>query len=93
MSGSLDKQQVFDSLPPVWPEPLLPAIQRRLAADPRRFVILDDDPTGGQTLHGLPVLGAWDTSTLASEVEESAAFFVLTNSRALREPEAVALAT
>jgi uncharacterized protein YgbK (DUF1537 family) len=91
MTG-IDAQQLFGSLPPPWPQPLLPEIQRRLAASGQRFVILDDDPTGGQTLHGLPVLAAWDAETLSAEVERSAAFFVLTNSRALREPEAVAVA-
>jgi len=92
MTEALDKQRLFDSLPPAWPQPLLPEIRARVAASAERFVILDDDPTGGQTLHGLPVLAAWDPETLTREVERRAAFFVLTNSRALREPEAVAVA-
>ncbi len=92
MTEGLDKQQLFDSLPPPWPQPLLAEIRGRVAASGQCFVILDDDPTGGQALHGLPVLASWDADTLTSEVEHSPAFFVLTNSRALREAEAVALA-
>ena len=77
---------------PPWPEPLLLQIRVRVQAAGECLVFLDDDPTGGQTLHGLPVLTAWDEGTLGSEVRQSDAFFVVTNSRALREAEAVALA-
>jgi uncharacterized protein YgbK (DUF1537 family) len=92
MTEGIDKQHLFDSLPPPWPEPLLPQIRIRLQAAGECLVFLDDDPTGGQTLHGLPVLTAWDEGTLGNEVRQSDAFFVVTNSRALREAEAVALA-
>lgn len=93
MTKGIDKQQFFDSLPPPWPEPLLPQIRVRIQAARECLVFLDDDPTGGQTLHGLPVLTAWDEATLGSEVvDRSDAFFLVTNSRALRQAEAVALA-
>ena len=92
MTEGIDKQELFDSLPPAWPEPLLPQIRVRVQAAGECLVFLDDDPTGGQTLHGLPVLTAWDEGTLGDEVRRSDAFFVVTNSRALRELEAVALA-
>jgi uncharacterized protein YgbK (DUF1537 family) len=92
MTEGIDKQELFDSLPPPWPEPLLPQIRVRVQAAGECLVFLDDDPTGGQTLHGLPVLTAWDEATLDNEVRRSDAFFVVTNSRALREAEAVALA-
>jgi uncharacterized protein YgbK (DUF1537 family) len=92
MAAGIDRQALLDSLPAQWDESLMPIIRRRVAASGERFIILDDDPTGGQTLHGLPVLAAWDVESLARELEGSATFFLLTNSRALREPEAIGVA-
>src|SRR5689334_5281523 len=55
-----------------------------------KVVVLDDDPTGTQTVHGVPVLTVWDTDTLAAELTTATpAFFVLTNTRALSAPQAV----
>jgi uncharacterized protein YgbK (DUF1537 family) len=88
---TIRKDDLFAGLPLPWPESLLDDIQRRIAAADECFVVLDDDPTGGQTLHGMPVLAAWDEQTLAAEIERSPAIFILTNSRALPETEAVAL--
>jgi uncharacterized protein YgbK (DUF1537 family) len=87
-----DVQRLLQSVPPQWAEPLLPEIQSRISADGRRLVFLDDDPTGGQTLHGLAVLARWDLDSLLLEAERSPAFFILTNSRALSEAEAVKVA-
>lgn len=48
----------------------------------RKIVVLDDDPTGVQTVHDLPVYTDWRRGTLESGLaEEGAMFFVLTNSR------------
>ncbi|CAI5522745.1 unnamed protein product [Closterium sp. Naga37s-1] len=59
-------------------------------------VVLDDDPTGTQTVHGLHVLTTWDVETLKAEMAAlahtpNAAFFILTNSRALPTQQAAAL--
>ncbi|MFM7322394.1 MAG: four-carbon acid sugar kinase family protein [Armatimonadota bacterium] len=55
---------------------------------PKPF-ILDDDPTGTQAVHGVPVLTRWDVDTLCAELlDPSPACFLLTNSRALPEAEA-----
>jgi uncharacterized protein YgbK (DUF1537 family) len=76
-------------LPPAWPDDLLPAIRDEIARSGRRLVVLDDDPTGTQTSNGVLVV----TDELAGALTEShPAIFVLTNSRSLHEPEAVALA-
>ncbi|MFY7951894.1 MAG: four-carbon acid sugar kinase family protein, partial [Armatimonadaceae bacterium] len=59
---------------------------------PKPFV-LDDDPTGTQSVHGVPVLTRWDTDALENELRDpSPACFLLTNSRALPEAEAVRIA-
>jgi len=90
MTGAtVDKEALFATLPPVWPEPLLDKIRRRIEASQKRLIILDDDPTGAQTSHGVPVLTQWTEDLLAEEIEQSPAFFLLTNSRALDEASAV----
>ncbi|CEN60805.1 Putative Voltage-gated shaker-like K channel [Aspergillus calidoustus] len=53
------------------------------------LVVLDDDPTGTQTCHGINVLTVWDEDILAQEfLQCNGGFFILTNSRALPTPEA-----
>ncbi len=80
-------------LPPLWPEELLPIIRRELAASRRKVVILDDDPTGTQTIRNVPVLTCWTVEGLAAELREPhPAFFLLTNSRSLTEEGARCLA-
>ena len=84
--------ELFATLPPVWPESLLPQIRARVEEQGQRLVVLDDDPTGTQSVHGLPVLTEWSTASLAEELRRSPVFYILTNSRALTEEGAVALA-
>jgi uncharacterized protein YgbK (DUF1537 family) len=53
------------------------------------LVVLDDDPTGTQTCHGINVLTVWDQQTLTDEFNSTnSGFFILTNSRALPTPQA-----
>jgi uncharacterized protein YgbK (DUF1537 family) len=80
-------------LPPAWTEDLLPTIREEIARSGRRLVVLDDDPTGTQTSHGVLVVTEWSEEELAGALREShPAIFVLTNSRSLHEAEAVKLA-
>lgn len=47
-----------------------------------KIVVLDDDPTGTQTVHGVPVYTDWDTETLRQAFHDKGTmFFILTNSR------------
>ncbi|MEZ5234994.1 MAG: four-carbon acid sugar kinase family protein [Acidimicrobiales bacterium] len=78
--------------PAPWPHDPWPDIVERVAAAPEALVVLDDDPTGTQTVHGVAVLTTWDVDRLADELARSRCFFVLTNSRALPVDAAVALA-
>ena len=85
----LAKDQLLDSLPPEWPQDLRPAIQNQIKADDRKVVVIDDDPTGTQTVHGLPVLTGWSVEMLAAELQNDLpAFYILTNSRSLTLPDA-----
>ncbi|MBS6816327.1 MAG: hydroxyacid dehydrogenase [Lachnospiraceae bacterium] len=58
----------------------------------RKVVVLDDDPTGIQTVHGVFVYtDAGMESIRAGLLGEERVFFILTNSRALGEAETVRL--
>ena len=58
-----------------------------------KIVVLDDDPTGSQTVHSCLLLARWDVSTLREGLADaSPIFFVLTNTRALA-PEAAEAVT
>lgn len=86
---SLNFAETIAALPPEWPEDPIPAIQQALAAEPASTVVFDDDPTGTQTVHGVPVLTEWSEEALHAELAQGTPlFYVLTNSRALPEPAA-----
>jgi uncharacterized protein YgbK (DUF1537 family) len=90
--GRINKQELLDNLPNEWPEDLLPEIQQQVKASRRQVVVLDDDPTGTQTVHSIPVLTEWPVETLRGELaNDLPAFYVLTNSRSLPLPEAEAM--
>ena len=55
-------------------------------------VVLDDDPTGTQTVHQIPVLTDWSLPTLKAEFEaNSPVFYILTNTRAKTPAEAASI--
>lgn len=54
----------------------------------KKIVVLDDDPTGVQTVHNISVYTDWSEETFrASFAEESPMFFILTNSRSMTADE------
>ncbi len=57
-----------------------------------KIIVLDDDPTGSQTVHGCLLLTRWDVKTLRDALLDSAPlFFVLTNTRGMDAPRAAAV--
>jgi uncharacterized protein YgbK (DUF1537 family) len=57
-----------------------------------KIIVLDDDPTGSQTVHSCLLLTRWDVETLRMGLsDESPIFFVLTNTRALTPEQATAV--
>lgn len=84
---------LLKTIPSEWPANLLPEIQahnRQATA----LVVLDDDPTGTQTVYDVPVLTDWEEATLRAEFEQKTpVFYLLTNSRSLTETETRALHT
>jgi len=91
-SQRVDRKALFASLPPLWPENPGRSIQQALATRAETVVVLDDDPTGTQTVHGVPVLTDWAFETLCAELAEAPrAIYILTNSRSLPLAEAQAI--
>lgn len=56
-----------------------------------KTIILDDDPTGTQSASGVDVLLEWDADLLEEALHTADAVYLLTNTRAVPEAEAVAL--
>ncbi|HHP7232546.1 MAG TPA: four-carbon acid sugar kinase family protein, partial [Xenococcaceae cyanobacterium] len=49
-----------------------------------KIIVLDDDPTGSQTVHSCLLLMSWDVATLKLGLQDSVPiFFILTNTRAI----------
>ena len=87
----LPYRETIDKLPPPWKENLLPAITEAFARANSTLIVMDDDPTGCQTVHDIPILTAWPVEALRAEFERSPCFFILTNSRSLPAREAIEL--
>ena len=57
-------------------------LKKELDTFKEKIVILDDDPTGTQTVNGIKVYCDWEEETIADALEkENKSFFILTNSR------------
>src|SRR5215213_12017887 len=81
-------------LPPEWPDDPLPEIRTAVRAADEMLVVLDDDPTGTQSVHGISVLTRWSVDALRAELQGAApAVYLLTNSRSMPLAQAQALNT
>jgi uncharacterized protein YgbK (DUF1537 family) len=90
MTSRLNKSELFATLPAVWSEDLLPRIRAAVAGSRRKVVVLDDDPTGTQTVYDVPVLTTWQLEELAREfTNDLPCLYLLTNTRAFPAAEAV----
>ena len=57
-----------------------------------QIIVLDDDPTGSQTVHGCLLLTRWDVDSLRIALcDEAPLFFVLTNTRSMDALRAAAV--
>lgn len=93
--SSLPLKQTLASLPPLKYslEETRSHTRAQIQSNPQIpiLVALDDDPTGTQTCHDIPVLTTWSIPVLAQELsttQPGSGFFILTNSRALHPPAA-----
>ncbi|HVZ63768.1 MAG TPA: four-carbon acid sugar kinase family protein [Lacunisphaera sp.] len=81
MAEVVNKSALFSRLPPA----------PTLAPEPAKakVIVLDDDPTGTQTVHGIPVLTTWSVDALAAElIDPAPCAYLLTNTRAFPRTEA-----
>jgi len=57
-------------------------LNKEIAANNKKIVVLDDDPTGVQTVHDISVYTNWEKESIRQGFEEeNNLFYVLTNSR------------
>ncbi|HMD62072.1 MAG TPA: four-carbon acid sugar kinase family protein, partial [Opitutaceae bacterium] len=86
------KSTILDSLPPPAAGDDFARVRRLVRAGAPKLVVLDDDPTGTQTMHGVDVLTDWSVPSLAAALADPrSCFYVLTNTRSLPEAQAAAL--
>ncbi|XP_057973256.1 uncharacterized protein LOC131161483 [Malania oleifera] len=87
-----NKQSILQSLPSEWPLDPIQDIQRMDQRSSKILIVLDDDPTGTQTVHDIEVLTEWSFESLAEQFRKKPkCFFILTNSRSLSSEKATAL--
>jgi uncharacterized protein YgbK (DUF1537 family) len=85
--------ELLANLPPEPDEAsMFVGIQQAVAESKRKLVVIDDDPTGTQTVHDIELFTTWDAHMLAEALQdESRLFYLLTNSRSMPEDDAVQL--
>ena len=77
------KTNLFENIPQIDEHIVDEKLQKALASLNKKIVVLDDDPTGVQTVHDVSVYTDWSEETIAAGfAEENPMFFILTNSRA-----------
>jgi uncharacterized protein YgbK (DUF1537 family) len=88
-TGPVGEATVLEGLPPVR-EVSAADVTARISGG-SRLAVLDDDPTGTQTVADVPVLTSWTVDDLRWALrQDSGAFFVLTNTRSLSPRDAAA---
>jgi uncharacterized protein YgbK (DUF1537 family) len=80
------------NVPPEYPREMLSAIRQEINALNCSLVVLDDDPTGTQTVYDTPVLMNWEVASLEKELAaKTPLFYILTNTRSMTGPVAASL--
>lgn len=88
----LNKEAVLESLPSEWQVDLSDDICKLNQNSSKMLIVLDDDPTGTQTVHDVEVLTEWCVESLVEQFRKKPnCFFILTNSRSLGSEKASAL--
>lgn len=75
-------KDVFDNIPAVDVNIVNGMLEKELLDLNKKIIVLDDDPTGVQTVHGISVYTDWSVDSIEKGFnEENSMFFLLTNSR------------
>lgn len=84
MNEKILNASILDTFPAVDEEKIDALLKDELDQSDVKLVVLDDDPTGVQTVHDISVYTGWDPeSILEGFEEEGRLFYVLTNSRGM----------
>lgn len=88
-SEILNAHEVLASLPAVLDATQVDALlEQELRDFNKKIIVLDDDPTGVQTVHGVSVYTDWTAESIdAGFAEQQSMFFILTNSRGFTAAE------
>lgn len=79
---------VLNSFPTVDESAVDEQLNAEIASNSTKIVVLDDDPTGVQTVHDISVYTDWSRDSIKAGFEESnKVFYVLTNSRSFTASE------
>ena len=90
---TLNANKVLNNLPAEYHIDLIPYIQQINHKLNQSIVVLDDDPTGTQSVYEIPVLTNWSVEAIKQEFEQRQdVFYILTNSRSLPSKAATQLA-
>ena len=85
----LNYNDTISALPSFKAEDLKLKIRFELAKANKLIVVLDDDPTGTQTMDNVSVLNVWNIDAIVNEIENgTSVFYILTNSRSMIMAEA-----
>lgn len=80
--------EVFGKIPSVDTTLVQEMIEKELQRFNHKIIVLDDDPTGVQTIHGISVYTDWSLESIDQGFkEENSMFFILTNSRGFTAAE------
>lgn len=83
---------ILDAFQPYDEERLDGLLEKEIAQNPAKIIVLDDDPTGVQTVHGVSVYTDWEPSSIAGGFDEKEkVFYILTNSRGLTAAQTSAI--
>ena len=81
----VSKEKLFAQIPAADEAAVDVALTKELLDFDRKIIVLDDDPTGVQTVNGIHVYTDWTEESIAAGfAEENRMFFILTNSRAFQ---------
>lgn len=82
---------ILNAIPKADSKVIQSAYEQALSSFQHKVIVLDDDPTGIQTVHGVSVFTDWSEESIeAGFLEDSRMFFILTNSRSMTEKETAA---
>lgn len=80
--------EYLESLPKVDIESVNRLLEEELKSFNKKIIVLDDDPTGVQTVHDISVFTDWSVESIEQGFkEDQSMFFILTNSRGFTAEE------